>query len=303
MAERLTALRAAIAAAAAQSGRSEQSVTLVAVSKGHGAGRVRAAAALGLTHFGESYLQEALAKRPALADLPLRWHFIGRVQANKTRSIAEQFDWVHGLDRLHIAERLSAQRPPAAAPLDVCIHVNIAAEASKAGVPAAELPELAARVAQLPRLRLRGLMCILPAGQSVQANRAHFRALRELLAAIDAGRGRLDTLSMGMSADFREAVLEGSTLLRVGTALFGPRKRREPDGPDTAGGPAEANGPAHGGAAQANGPAHGVGTTHGRGTTHGGGTAQPGGAAQVRGPAHGSGTNHCGAAPSVAAVG
>lgn len=235
LARRLTALRAAIAAAAAQSGRSEQSVTLVAVSKGQSADRVRAAAALGLTHFAESYVQEALAKRRALTDLALCWHFIGRMQANKTRPIAEAFDWVHSLDRLHIAERLSAQRPAAAAALNVCIHVNIAAETTKAGVAPAELPRLAAAIARLPRLALRGLMCILPAGQSAQANRAHFRALRELLAGrellaeIGAGYTRLDTLSMGMSTDFREAVLEGATLLRVGTALFGPRARHDPD--------------------------------------------------------------------------
>ncbi|HTW74776.1 MAG TPA: YggS family pyridoxal phosphate-dependent enzyme [Steroidobacteraceae bacterium] len=240
LARRLQQLRAAIAAAAAQGGRTEQSVTLVAVSKGQGADRVRAAAALGLTHFGESYVQEALPKRRALAELALCWHFIGRIQANKTRPIAEQFDWVHGLDRLQIAERLSAQRPAAAAPLNVCLHVNIAAEASKAGVAPAELPGLAGAVARLPRLALRGLMCILPAGQSERSNRAHFRALRELLVDIDAGRGRLDTLSMGMSADFREAVLEGATLLRVGTALFGARPGRDPDtgGGDGGGGAA-----------------------------------------------------------------
>jgi hypothetical protein len=231
LAGRLTALRAAVAAAAAASGRSEHSITLVAVSKGHAAARLRVAAALGIGDFGESYLQEALSKRRSLTDLPLTWHFIGRVQANKTRLIAEQFDWVHAVDRLPIAERLAAQRPAGATPLNVCIQVNIAAEASKGGVGPAELPDLAAALACLPRLALRGLMCILPAGQSAAVNRSQFRAVRSLLAALDDGRGRLDTLSMGMSADFREAVLEGATLLRVGTALFGPRSAPGHDGP------------------------------------------------------------------------
>jgi PLP dependent protein len=241
LANRLRELRGAIAAAAAAARRTEDCITLVAVSKGHEAARVRAAAALGVTDFGESYLQEALPKRRALADLPLTWHFIGRVQANKTRPIAESFDWVHALDRLHIAERLASQRPEGAAPLNVCIQVNIAAEASKGGVAPAELPALAADIARLPQLVLRGLMCMLPEGQGAERNRLQFRALRTLLtqlrSAADAGRGThtgagqhsaggpLDTLSMGMSADFREAVLEGATLLRVGTALFGPRER------------------------------------------------------------------------------
>ncbi len=235
---RLTALRAAVAAAASAAGRSEDCITLVAVSKGHEAARVRAVAALGVSDFGESYLQEALPKRRALADLPLTWHFIGRLQANKTRPIAQSFDWVHALDRLHIAERLASQRPAAAAPLNVCIQVNIAAETGKGGVAPAELPGLAARVSALPRLALRGLMCILPAGQSAERSRLQFRAVRMLLAQLHTElerarvppvvRARLDALSMGMSGDFREAVLEGATLLRVGTALFGPRGRGEP---------------------------------------------------------------------------
>lgn len=233
LASRLRAVRAAVAHAAAAAGRSEDCITLVAVSKGHVAARVRAAAALGVRDFGESYLQEALPKRRELADLALTWHFIGRLQANKTRLIAEQFDWVHAIDRLHIAERLASQRPAAAGALNVCIQVNIAREPSKAGVAPTELPELAAHIGQLPRLRLRGLMCMLPEGLGEELNRRHFRAMHTLLAQLRARLGlasqpggadqRLDTLSMGMSSDFREAVLEGATLLRVGSALFGPR--------------------------------------------------------------------------------
>ena len=163
LAVQLRALRAAIAAAAAAVGRTEDSITLVAVSKGQSADRVRAAAALGVSDFGDRYLQEALHKCVALTDLVLTWHFIGRVQANKTAAIAEQFQWVHGVDRLKIAARLSAQRPPGRSPLNVCIQVNIAAEPGKAGV-AAEVPELVEAFAALPRLKLRGLMCMLPGG-------------------------------------------------------------------------------------------------------------------------------------------
>jgi pyridoxal phosphate enzyme (YggS family) len=226
LATRLRELRSAIASAATSVGRTEESITLVAVSKGHDAETIRTAAALGIVDFGESYLQEALPKLQALG-LPVRWHFIGRVQANKTQAIAAHFDWVHGIDRLQIAERLSSQRPSDRPPLQVCIQVNIAGESAKAGVAPAQLPGLATAVASLPRLQLRGLMCILPAGQDSQHNRGWFAALRRLLGQLDAGAGRLDTLSMGMSSDFRDAVLEGATLLRIGTALFGPRPRRQ----------------------------------------------------------------------------
>lgn len=185
---------------------------------------MRTAADLGMRDFGESYLQEALRKRAALSGYELTWHFIGRVQANKTRLIAEQFDWVHGVDRLRVAERLSAQRPRALAPLQVCIEVNVAAEPARAGVAPGQVAALAAGVARLPQLRLRGLMCILPQGLGVDGNRRAFGALRSLLAQVNAaGGGELDALSMGMSADFSEAVLEGSTLVRIGTALFGAR--------------------------------------------------------------------------------
>jgi hypothetical protein len=223
IAANLQSVRAEIAAAATAAGRSVDCVTLVAVSKGHGAERVRAAAACGSTDFGESYLQEALPKIDALRELPLSWHFIGRIQANKSAAIAAHFHWVHGVDRLKVAERLSAQRPHYAPPLQLCIQVNIAGERGKAGVDPASALELARSVGALPRLRLRGLMCILPAGQSAQDNAHAFHALALLLQQINAQGGALDALSMGMSSDYREAIQQGATLIRVGTALFGPR--------------------------------------------------------------------------------
>jgi pyridoxal phosphate enzyme (YggS family) len=219
----LQSLRRQIAAAARSADRTEDCVTLVAVSKGQPEGCIRAAAALGLRHFGESYLQEALPKIEPLRTLELVWHFIGRIQANKTRAIAECFDWVHSLDRLSIAERLAAQRPHYAAPLEVCIQVNIDAEAGKAGIDAEGAVNLALAVGALPRLRLRGLMCIPRAGQGPAADRASFAALRALRERINQRGLALDTLSMGMSADFRDAILEGATMIRIGTALFGPR--------------------------------------------------------------------------------
>ena len=223
LAANLRSLRARIAAAAAQAGRSEQSVTLVAVSKGHDVSLVRAAAELGVRAFGEIYLQEALAKRAALDSRAHTWHFIGRVQANKTRALAEQFDWVHGIDRLRVAERLSAQRPRSLAPLQVCIQVNIGADPGKAGIAPGEAAALARALVQLPQLRLRGLMCILPQGLDAAANRRAFGALRLLCGQLDGGGAALDTLSMGMSADFDDAIAEGATLVRIGTALFGAR--------------------------------------------------------------------------------
>jgi pyridoxal phosphate enzyme (YggS family) len=223
IANNLQALRAEIAAAAAAAHRTDDCITLVAVSKGHGAAQVRAAAACGVTDFGESYLQEALSKIDALRDLALTWHFIGRIQANKTAAVAADFDWVHGVDRLRIAERLSAQRPHHAPALQVCIQVNIAGEAAKAGIQPAAAPQLVQAVGALPRLKLRGLMCILPPGQSAPQNRATFGAMQLLLQQLNAQGGGLDTLSMGMSADFREAIAQGATLIRVGTAIFGPR--------------------------------------------------------------------------------
>ncbi len=212
-----------MAAAAARAGRSAQSVTLLAATKAQPPEVLRAAADCGLGHFGESYLQEALPKLDALRDCALTWHFIGQIQANKTRPIAERFAWVHAVDRLRIAERLAAQRPHYAPPLNVCLQVHIGGEASKGGVEAAQLPALARAVASLPRLTLRGLMCIPPEESAVPRQRAWFRELRELCAALNSQGLELDTLSMGMSGDFEAAIEEGATLVRVGTALFGPR--------------------------------------------------------------------------------
>ena len=226
MPERVQSVRAEIATAAASAGRNVSDITLLAVSKAQPAEAVRAAFAAGLTDFGESYLNEALEKLEALEDLPLTWHFIGRLQANKTRPIAERFHWVHGVDRLHIAERFALQRPVHAPPLNICLQVNLAGESTKAGVTPAELPALAAAVAALARVRLRGLMCIPPPETDLQAQRAWFAQLRQLRDGLNAAGAALDTLSMGMSSDFPSAILEGSTLVRVGTALFGERPPR-----------------------------------------------------------------------------
>ena len=217
-------MRARIAAAAQLAHRDVESVTVLAVSKGQPVDRLRTAMALGLTQFGENYLAEALPKIAALQDLRPGWHYIGRLQANKTRPVAEHFDWVHGIDRLKLAERLSAQRRPQSPPLNVCVQVNIANEATKAGVAPGELPALLAAVAALPQLRLRGLMCMLPYDAEPATQRALFRAMRELRDAANARGLTLDTLSMGMSDDLDAAVIEGATMLRVGTALFGPRE-------------------------------------------------------------------------------
>ena len=216
-------VRTAIAAAAHTAGRDERAVTLVAVSKGHQAELISAAARLGITDFGENYLQEALPKIAALREAPLVWHFLGRLQANKTRPVAEHFDWVHGLDRLRIAERLSQQRSHLASPLNVCLQVNIAQDDKKAGVAPADVAPLAAAVASLPHLRLRGLMCMLPAGLDTPARRDAYSRLRQLLVTLRTSHPELDTLSMGMSGDFSDAILEGATMVRVGTAIFGPR--------------------------------------------------------------------------------
>ncbi len=223
---RLQAVRERIAAAADRANRSVSEITLLAVTKAQPVDTLRAVADLQVRDFGESYLNEAMTKLDALATLPLTWHFVGRLQANKTRSIAEHFHWVHGLDRLHIAERLSAQRPFHAPPLQVCIQVNLAEEASKGGVPPAELAEFARAVAGLPRLRLRGLMCLPPVESEPARQRVWFARLRTLRDTLNEQGGRLDTLSMGMSADFEGAILEGATVVRIGSALFGPRPAR-----------------------------------------------------------------------------
>ena len=197
----------------------------MAVSKTCPAVSVRAAFDAGERDFGENYVQEALAKIAELADLrtAIRWHLIGPLQSNKTREVATNFDWVHSVDRLKLAQRLSDQRPPELAPLQVCLQVNISGEASKSGVAPADALALAKTVASLPRLRLRGLMAIPEAAADIESQRAPHRALRELMASLNAEGLALDTLSIGMSGDLEAAIAEGATWVRIGTAIFGGR--------------------------------------------------------------------------------
>lgn len=224
-ARRLAAIRSQIASAAARAERSAESITLVAVSKTQPAAAIAALADLGQRDFGENYLQEAVGKIHTLADRSpkLVWHYIGQLQSNKTRPVAEHFDWVHTVDRLKIAERLSQQRSPHGPPLQVCLQVKLGDEATKAGVTPTELPALLRAVAVLPRLQVRGLMALPPAETEEDAQRRWFAELRQLLMTCQQEVPALDTLSMGMSADLTAAILEGSTLIRVGTALFGER--------------------------------------------------------------------------------
>lgn len=223
----LQAVQQIIGAAAREAGRAPQSVALLAVSKTFGADAVLEAARAGQRAFGENYLQEALDKIAAVAaaapETPLEWHFIGPIQSNKTRPIAQHFDWVHAVEREKIAQRLSEQRPAGLAPLNICLQVNISGEASKSGVTPAELPELARRVAALPNLKLRGLMAIPEPEADFEAQRAPFARLRQLYEQLRADGLELDTLSMGMSADLRAAIVEGATIVRVGSAIFGAR--------------------------------------------------------------------------------
>jgi pyridoxal phosphate enzyme (YggS family) len=222
--ENIRAVRERIARVAARSGRDTDSVTLLAVGKTHSADILREAAACGVRHFGESYVQEALPKIETLRDLPLTWHFIGQLQANKTRAVAEHFHWVHGVDRMRIAQRLSEQRPFHAPPLNVCLQVNVAGEQTKGGVSPQDLPALAAGVAALPRLTLRGLMCIPPPEEDPARQRHWFARTAELMRSLHVPGVTLDTLSMGMSNDFEVAIEEGATIVRIGTALFGARE-------------------------------------------------------------------------------
>ncbi|MEC8848731.1 MAG: YggS family pyridoxal phosphate-dependent enzyme [Pseudomonadota bacterium] len=220
---RLTDIRHRMARACSAAGRDAADVTLVAVSKTQPADAMRVLAQAGQVAFGENYLQEALTKQAALADLPLQWHFIGPIQSNKTRDIAARFDWVHSVERLKIAQRLNDQRPAEAPPLSVCVQVNVSREASKSGCAPGELAALAAAIAELPRLRLRGLMAI-PAPIAQSADPAQpYRLLREAFEALRALGLPVDTLSMGMSDDFELAITHGATHVRVGSALFGPR--------------------------------------------------------------------------------
>lgn len=225
IADNLQQVHARVARACAQADRPVRSVTLLVVSKTYGADAVREAVAAGERCFGENYVQEGVDKIVALADLrsQLEWHLIGPLQSNKTRVVAEHFDWVHSLDRLKIAQRLSEQRPAHLAPLQVCLQVNTSFEPSKSGLRPDEVPALARAVAGLPRLALRGLMAIPEPAASFEDQRVPHRALNELMQSLRAQGLVLDTLSMGMSADLEAAIAEGATMVRVGTAIFGAR--------------------------------------------------------------------------------
>ena len=227
LAANIEAVRRRIAAAALAAGRPADSVTLIGVTKGQPVALVAQARAAGLTHFGENYVQEALAKIASVPREGLSWHFIGQLQANKTRIVAEQFDWVHTVDRLKLAERLSAQRPFHGPPLAICLQVKLADEAAKGGIAPEALPALARSVAGLPRLALRGLMCVPPESSDPATQRGYFARLRQLAESLRRDGLALDVLSMGMSADLEAAVLEGATHVRIGTALFGPRSVHE----------------------------------------------------------------------------
>jgi pyridoxal phosphate enzyme (YggS family) len=223
----LQAVEATIQAACEADSRPRSTVQLLAVSKTFPAEAVLEAAACGQRAFGENYLQEGIDKIAAVAkalpDTRLEWHFIGPIQSNKTRPIAANFEWVHTVERLKIAQRLSEQRPPELGPLNICLQVNISGEASKSGIPPEELPALAQAVAALPNLRLRGLMAIPEPQEDPELQRVPFARLRELAQDIVKAGIHLDTLSMGMSGDMRAAVLEGATIVRVGSAIFGAR--------------------------------------------------------------------------------
>jgi len=223
IASNLQAVCDAITAAAVAAGRPPETIALLAVSKTFPPEAIREAHAAGQIRFGESYVQEALDKIAILRDLPVEWHFIGPIQGNKTRAIAEHFAWAHSVCRLKIAERLSAQRPAHLPPLQLCLQVNISGEGSKSGVPPGEAAQLAVQVARLPRLRLRGLMAIPAPSDEVAVQRAAFARLRELYGQLRQQGLPLDTLSMGMSHDFAAAIAEGATMVRNSTAGFGNR--------------------------------------------------------------------------------
>ncbi|WP_017476521.1 YggS family pyridoxal phosphate-dependent enzyme [Pseudomonas sp. PAMC 26793] len=225
IADNISLVSQRIRAAAQASQRDADSVHLLAVSKTKPAQAVREAHAAGMRDFGENYLQEALGKQVELTDLPLSWHFIGPIQSNKTRAIAENFAWVHSVDRLKIAQRLSEQRPADLPPLNICIQVNVSGEASKSGCTPADLPALAEAISALPRLKLRGLMAIPEPTDDRAEQDAAFATVRDLQASLNLG---LDTLSMGMSHDLESAIAQGATWVRIGTALFGARDYGQP---------------------------------------------------------------------------
>lgn len=225
IANNIAKVAARIREAAQAAARNPDQVHLLAVSKTQPAAAIRQACQAGLHDFGENYLQEALEKQADLADLPLTWHFIGPIQSNKTKAIAEHFDWVHSVDRLKIAQRLSDQRPESLPPLNICLQVNVSGEASKSGCEPQDVPQLAQAIAALPRLRLRGLMAIPEPTDDPTEQRAAFARLRHLQAELQMD---LDTLSMGMSQDLEAAIAEGATWVRIGTALFGARDYGSP---------------------------------------------------------------------------
>ncbi|MEE4718553.1 YggS family pyridoxal phosphate-dependent enzyme [Pseudomonas alliivorans] len=225
IAANISTLEQRIRTASLAAQRDPASVGLLAVSKTKPSSALREAYAAGLRDFGENYLQEALGKQAELADLPLCWHFIGPIQSNKTRAIAENFAWVHSVDRLKIAQRLSEQRPEGLEPLNICIQVNVSGEASKSGCTPEDLPALAAAISALPRLRLRGLMAIPEPTEDQAEQAAAFAAVRTLQDHLDLP---LDTLSMGMSHDLEAAIAQGATWVRIGTALFGARDYGQP---------------------------------------------------------------------------
>ncbi len=227
IASNLQAVRDAMAAAAVSAGRATTDISLLAVSKTFAEDAIRAAFHVGQNRFAESYVQEALDKIVSLADLAIEWHFIGPLQSNKTRPVAENFSWVHSVSRLKIAERLSAQRPKHLPPLQLCLQVNISDESSKSGVSPDEVSTLAHAVARLPNLQLRGLMAIPAPSEDIIVQRAAFAGVRELFDQLNRQGLQLDTLSMGMSHDFAAAIKEGATLVRVGSAIFGNRIYKE----------------------------------------------------------------------------
>lgn len=229
VASRLEAVKERIAKAAHTAGRQPDEITLLVASKTQPPEKVREAWLAGQTIFGENYLQEALAKMPALADLPIEWHFIGPIQSNKTKRISEHFSWVHSVDRVKIADRLAKDRPESLPPLQVCLQVNVSGEASKSGVAPEELAELAAHVVRLPRLKLRGLMAVPELTTATALQRSQFHMLRELFDRLKQSGYELDTLSMGMSEDMDNAIAEGATTVRIGTAILGPRRYPIPE--------------------------------------------------------------------------
>ncbi|BCM25739.1 YggS family pyridoxal phosphate-dependent enzyme [Methyloradius palustris] len=223
IADRLQAVRTSIAKAALKAGRNIDTVILLAVSKAHSATACQEAFASGQRHFGENYLQEAIQKQADLKNLPITWHFIGPIQSNKTQLIAQHFDWVHGVDRLKIAERLNAARPENMPPLQICIQINVSNEETKSGVSVEDAPMLADAISKLPHLKLRGLMAIPAPTNSVELQQKQFRIVSQCFDALVKQGYAIDTLSMGMSDDFEMAIVEGATIVRIGSAIFGAR--------------------------------------------------------------------------------